>query len=36
VLRERGRGEYLNVAAGVAVLAGIAALATDSQITGTR
>jgi hypothetical protein len=33
VLRERGRGEYLNVATGVAVLAGIAA---SDAICGTR
>jgi hypothetical protein len=33
VLRERGRGEYLNVAAGLAVLAGIAA---SDAISGTR
>jgi hypothetical protein len=33
VLRERGRGEYLNVAAGVAVLAGIAA---SDAICGIR
>jgi len=33
VLKERGRGEYLNVAAGVAVLAGIAA---SDAICGIR